>query len=183
MTPLLKNFVSIYADDTKLFSYLLDNQSTISIQEDLNKLAEWSQKMQMSFNPEKCHRMHLGFNNNHYKYSLPKIYSTVQKPTSISYTFYFHQLEEVQEEKDLGVIVDNKLKFKSHISQKISKANSMLYLIKNCFKHLDEKMFLLTLQVLGTSTLGIRQLSMESHHQRRHYPDWVRAEASHQVDP
>ena len=133
MTPLLKNFVSIYADDTKLFSYLCDNQSTISIQEDLNKLAEWSQKMQMSFNPEKCHRMHLGYNNNHYKYSLPKIYSTVQKPTSISYTFYFHQLKEVQEEKDLGVIVDNKLKFKSHISQKISKANSMLYLIKNCF--------------------------------------------------
>ena len=87
--------------------------------------------------------MHLGYNNNHYKYSLPKIYSTVQKPTSISYTFYFHQLEEVQEEKDLGVIVDNKLKFKSHISQKISKANSMLYLIKNCFKHLDENMFLL----------------------------------------
>ena len=143
MTPLLNNFVSIYADDTKLFSYILDNQSAISIQEDLNKLAEWSMKMQMSFNPDKCHRMHLGHNNNRYSYSLPKVYSTVEKSRSISYTFYFHQLEEVQQEKDLGVIVDNKLKFKAHISLKISKANSMLYLIKNCFKHLDEKMFLL----------------------------------------
>ena len=143
MTPLIQNFVSIYADDTKLFSYLLDNQTASTVQEDLNMLAEWSQKMQMSFNPDKCHRMHMGLSNKQYKYFLPKIYSTVEKSNSISYTFYFHQLQEVQQEKDLGVVVDNKLKFKTHISQKISKANSMLYLIKNCFKYLDEKMFLL----------------------------------------
>ena len=37
--------------------------------------------------------------------------------------------------------MDNDLNFKSHISQKISKANSMIYLIKNCFKYLDAEMF------------------------------------------
>ena len=40
MTPLIQNFVSIYADDTKLFSYLLDNQTASTVQEDLNMLAE-----------------------------------------------------------------------------------------------------------------------------------------------
>ena len=99
--------------------------------------------MQMSFNPQKCHRMHMGTNSNRYKYFLPKVYNTYQNPTSTCYTIYFHELEEVTNEKDLGVTVDAKLNFKIHISQKIAKANSMLYLIKNCFQHLDEKMFLL----------------------------------------
>ena len=66
----------------------------------------------------------------------------VKKSTSsINYNLHFYTLEEVDEEKDLGVLVDNNLNFKSHISKKISKANSMLYLIKNSFKYLDKQMF------------------------------------------
>ena len=97
--------------------------------------------MQMSFNPEKCHRLHLGKNNNQHPYYLPKIYATTETDTSISYTLYLHELQNVAEEKDLGVFVDKNLNFKKHISQKISKANSMLFIIKNCFKHLDQEMF------------------------------------------
>ena len=143
MTPLIQNFVSLYADDTKLYNYIINNRSAETVQEDLNRLAEWSAKMQMSFHPEKCHRMHLGTNTDKFKYFLPKVYSTFENPTSTCYTLYCHELEEVNHEKDLGVTIDTKLNFKIHISQKISKANSMLYLIKNCFQHLDEKMFLL----------------------------------------
>ena len=145
MAPLVQNFTSLYADDTNIFSYLLDNQAgphtPNSIQNDINTLSNWSEKMQMSFNPEKCHRLHIGKNNNHYPYYLPKIYATTETNTSISYTLYLHELQDVADEKDLGVFVDNKLNFKKHISQKISKANSMLYLIKNSFKHLDKNMF------------------------------------------
>ena len=145
MAPLVQNFTSLYADDTKIFSYLLDNQisphTPESIQNDINVLSRWSDKMQMSFNPEKCHRLHLGKSNNHHPYYLPKIYATTETATSISYTLYLHNLQDVQDEKDLGVYVDNSLNFKKHISQKISKANSMLYLIKNSFQHLDKNMF------------------------------------------
>ena len=97
----------------------------------------------MSFNPKKCHRLHLGNNTKKFKYFLPKVHTTFQKSNSICYTIHLHELEEVKQEKDLGITVDSKLNFKIHISQKISKANSMLYLIKNCFQHLDEKMFTL----------------------------------------
>ena len=99
--------------------------------------------MQMSFNPQKCHRLHLGKNNNQHPYYLPKIYATTENQSSISYTLYLHDLDNVEDEKDLGVFVDRNLNFKKHISQKISKANSMLFLIKNTFKHLDKNMFLL----------------------------------------
>ena len=141
MAPIVQNFISLYADDTKLFSYMLESNTSASIQEDINKLSSWSDKMQMSFNPEKCHRLHLGKNNKQHPYFLPKIYATTETPSSISYTLYLHRLENVPDEKDLGVFVDRKLNFKKHISQKISKANSMLFLIKNTFKHLDKNMF------------------------------------------
>ena len=111
------------ADDSKLFSYLLENNNGLhtstSIQEDINKLSTWSEKMQMSFNPEKCHRLHLGKDNNHYPYYLPKIYATTETSTSISYTLYLHRLEDVPDEKDLGVYVDRKLNFKKHLSKNL----------------------------------------------------------------
>ena len=116
----LQNFISLYADDTKLYNYILNHKSAETVQEDLNKLAEWSSKMQMSFNPEKCHRMHLGSNHSKFKYFLPKVNATFQNSTSTCYTLYCHNLEEVDAEKDLGVMMDSKLNFKKHISQKIA---------------------------------------------------------------
>ena len=97
--------------------------------------------MQMSFNVDKCHALHLGHRNKNHTYTLPKMSKINQNNHHISYTYTFHPLKNVIEEKDLGVIMDNNLNFKSHISQKISKANSMIYLIKNCFKFLDADMF------------------------------------------
>ena len=56
-------------------------------------------------------------------------------------------LENVKEEKDLGVIIDNQLKFHTHTSAAVKKANSILGLIKRSFVALDED----TLPLLFTS--------------------------------
>ena len=145
ISSLVKNFISLYADDSKLYSYLLDQQEDVhtaeSIQEDINTLSTWSRKMQMSFNPDKCVCIHMGNRNQEYDYFLPKIYSSYSNSNSTSYTLYCHPLKKVNQEKDLGVIVDSELNFKNHISQKIAKANSMIYLVKNCFHYLDKEMF------------------------------------------
>ena len=45
--------------------------------------------------------------------------------------------------RDLGVIVDEKLRFEEHISEKINKAYSMLGIIKRNFKYLDSKSFVM----------------------------------------
>ena len=144
VADIIQNFISLYADDSKLFSYILDthdNQHTqLSIQQDINTLCHWSDKMQMSFNVDKCHRLHMGPNNTKFHYSLPKISNLKQTNSSTSYTYTFHPLKQVTSEKDLGVTVDDKLNFKLHISQKIAKANSMIYLIKHYFKYLDADM-------------------------------------------
>ena len=56
-------------------------------------------------------------------------------------------LENVKEEKDLGVIMDNRLKFHTHASASVKKANKVLGLIKHSFAALDET----TLPLLYTS--------------------------------
>ena len=60
---------------------------------------------------------------------------------SISYDLIFHKLEQVESEKDLGVTIDRNLNFRKHISAKINKANSIIFLIKHTFKYLDIHMF------------------------------------------
>ena len=96
--------------------------------------------MQMSFNVDKCHRLHLGHSNTEFLYHLPKISNIRKSNNSMSYNYTFHPLKKVTSEKDLGVTVDDQLNFKLHISQKIAKANSMIYLIKHYFKYLDKDM-------------------------------------------
>ena len=46
------------------------------------------------------------------------------------------------EQKDLGVAIDNKLKFVPHIQAMVKKANRNLGLIKRTFSYLDKTVFL-----------------------------------------
>ena len=48
----------------------------------------------------------------------------------------------MNQEKDIGVIVDDQLKFENHMYEKIRKANNMMGLIRRSVIHLDEEMFL-----------------------------------------
>ena len=145
MPSMIQTFTSLYADDSKLFTYMQDSQehshTELALQEDINSLSRWSETMQMSFNVDKCHALHMGTANKNYTYTLPKVSEENKTTNSIGYTYTLHRLKNVQEEKDLGVIVDNQLSFKSHISSKISKANTMIHIVRNTFKYLDEAMF------------------------------------------
>jgi hypothetical protein len=51
-------------------------------------------------------------------------------------------IQQVTEEKDLGIIIDNKLKFKQHINLQTKKANQRLGMIKRSFDFMDKDMFL-----------------------------------------
>ena len=59
-----------------------------------------------------------------------------------NYTLLGQQLQEVQEEKDIGVIVDSQLSFESHISEKGNKATSMFGQLRRTIQCLNQKMFI-----------------------------------------
>ena len=128
VSTIINNIISLYADDTKLFNSLYE-YSTEIIQEDINILSRWADDMQMSYNVDKCHTLHLGNRNQKHTYFLPKMSNISRSSKYISYTYTLHPMKNVSEEKDLGVLIDEDLNFKSHISAKISKANSMIFLI------------------------------------------------------
>ena len=48
--------------------------------------------------------------------------------------------ESTSSEKDLGIIIDNRLNFQEHIYTQISKANKILGLIRRTFQYLDKEM-------------------------------------------
>ena len=127
----LESIISMYADDTKLYAAITSESSINSLKSDLKILEAWAKLMQMRFHPAKCKVMHLGKNN-------PK--TTYQMKTEDG---TYHNLEEVEVEKDLGVEVDNKLKFSQHIQSKINKANKVLGCLKHTFKYLNKEIFTL----------------------------------------
>ena len=132
----LKSLISMYADDTKVYTALVSESSLTSLKSDLRTLETWAKTMQMKFHPEKCKVMHLGRTN-------PK--TTYHMKTEEG---GYHELEEVEVEKDLGVEVDNKLKFSNHIQSKVNKANKVLGCLKYTFKNLNKEVFTLLYKAL-----------------------------------
>ena len=51
-------------------------------------------------------------------------------------------LLNTSKEKDLGVMIDEDLKFNSHINTIVNKANSIMGAIRRAFQHLDSATFL-----------------------------------------
>ena len=51
------------------------------------------------------------------------------------------EFKQSRQEKDIGVFVDDQLKFEYHMYEKIKKANNIMGLIRHSFIHLDESMF------------------------------------------
>ena len=52
-----------FADDTKLFCKVGNEERCEQLRADLRKLYKWSVNWQMLFNLEKCKIMHFGYNN------------------------------------------------------------------------------------------------------------------------
>ena len=82
-----------FADDSKLAKMIKDAEDARSLQENLDKICQWAETWKMSFNIKKCKVMHFGKNNIRYGYKMNG-----------------RDLEEVKEEKDLGVWMEEDMR-------------------------------------------------------------------------
>uniref|UniRef100_A0A803JYA6 Reverse transcriptase domain-containing protein n=1 Tax=Xenopus tropicalis TaxID=8364 RepID=A0A803JYA6_XENTR len=117
--------VSVFADDTKLYRPVNSIQDVTSLQQDLDQLAIWAAKWQMRFNVDKCKVMHLGCKN-------------MQAP----YTLNGTALGKSIMEKDLGVLVDNKLGCSKQCQAAAARANKVLSCIKRGIDSREEGVIL-----------------------------------------
>jgi hypothetical protein len=79
----------MFADDTKSWTKIETAEDSQTLQRDLDKLTEWSERWLLSFNPDKCKVMHIG-------HKLGTEYKMIDQGKDWI-------LQEIEEEKDLGV--------------------------------------------------------------------------------
>ena len=102
--------LSNYADDNTLYTsgYNLKEVKEVLLN-DLNKVTEWFFENYMVLNAGKCHFMCLGKNTE-----------------NETFTFKDTIMSNSKEEKILGVIIDNRLTFSSHIRELCKKASEKI---------------------------------------------------------
>ncbi len=120
MIMLIKKF----ADDTKGCSIANTVHDCELLQQQINKLYDWSQDWQMLFNMEKCKIIHLGANNMKFDYSMGGEY-----------------LKKADYEKDLGLYVHESLTPSLHIAEAVKKANQVLGQILRSVTYRDKVHF------------------------------------------
>ena len=69
MPEIVESMCQLFADDAKIFRNASSREDCIKLQNDSDKLTEWSARWQLSFNVEKCKSLHIGKNNSRHRYS------------------------------------------------------------------------------------------------------------------
>ena len=121
----VNNKVSIFADDTKLAAVVKDIDDNFKVQGDLNKLLSWAHKWQMTFNLDKCKVINMGKDNREFNYEMDG-----------------HWLSSVEDEKDLGVVIDKSLRFSKQCIEARNRANRVLGFIKRNVSYKSKEVIL-----------------------------------------
>ena len=106
----------LYADDLKLYTVFNASENCSNLQDKLNAVYHWSHEWQLGISFKKCNLMYIGH--------------TLCKPDLLLNDISLPIVEEV---RDLGVIIDSRLTFASHIKQAVVRANVRANLICKCF--------------------------------------------------
>ena len=100
------------------------------LQEDLNNLQKWENTWKMEFNPDKCEAISV---------------TNKRNPIKTSYDIHDKTLKHVKSAKYLGVTIDNKLTWNSHVDNICKKINSTrVFLQRNtrmCPRHIKARCY------------------------------------------
>ena len=117
--------MSKFADNTKLCHRARNPDDIMELQEYINKLVEWANKRQMSFNVDKRSVMHIGHNNMKNNYNM----SNQQLPTT-------------DEQRDLGIIITKDLKWQKQTAKSCKTANRVFWFIARNFRYKNKELVL-----------------------------------------
>ena len=121
--------VQIFADDTKLYRCIKSDADSRELQNDLSKVQGWSEEWKLCFSAPKCQVLRVSGSS-----------AQLNRPT---YQLNGVSLQNVTEQRDLGIIVDAELEYDKQIKKCIQKAYASWHIIKRTFESLNPKMFTL----------------------------------------
>ena len=109
--------VKLFADGTSIFSTIHDsNTSASNLNSDLQKISEWAFKRKMSFNPDPTKQVQEVISSR-----------KLIKPLHSLIKFNNIPVQNASSQKHLGLILDEKLNFESHLKEKCLKFNKGRY--------------------------------------------------------
>ena len=110
--------ISKFADDTKLCKRVDKPELRLQLPENINKLAEWSDRWMMPFITSKCTVMHLGCHNRNHQYAMDG-----------------NQITSVSLQRDLGILISSDLRWDHQVNESCKKASKVLGMIARNFMY------------------------------------------------
>ena len=107
----LDSTIRLFVDDIIAYLVIKSNSDALTLQRDLDKLAQWEQLWKMAFHPDKCNVLTISRN---------------KTPNKFKYCLHDHVLESVDKVNNMGVTISDDLKWESHINNICGKANTTL---------------------------------------------------------
>lgn len=130
--------LSKFVDDTKLVRVADTPEACATIQRDLDRLESWMERNLMRFSKGKCSILHLGRTSPRHEYRLGA-----------------YLLESSSVERDLRVMVDNKLTVSQQCALVARKVNGILTCIKKSMDSMSRKSYPFPLLNSGEATPGV----------------------------
>ena len=115
MPECVQSQIKLFADDSLLYRRIQDSTDSQQLQDDLDKLQEWEQKWQMSFNADKCEVICI---------------TSKKKPYCSDYFIHDQKLALRTEAKYLGVTICSDLSWSRHADNVTKKAKSTMGFLK-----------------------------------------------------
>ena len=135
----------IFADDCKLYGSISSRADQDQLQEDINRLCQWSDDWLLKFNVRKCKVVTFGTQKFEFDYTM--IEDGIAQ-----------ELNREDSEKDLGVHFSSTLNFEQHINNTVNKVNKIIGLIRRKFTYMDKNLFLTLYKSLIRSQLDYGNL-------------------------
>ena len=122
--------IYMYADDTKIYRVIREKHDQEILQKDFDSLKAWPDQWLLKFHPKKCYSITIGKkeDNDH-------TYCITDNGTK-------YDMTQINDMKDIGVIIDSDLKFENQINSKIGTANKILGIIRRSFMYLSAEDFI-----------------------------------------
>ena len=113
------SIAKMFADDTKVYNSIVTSADCDALQADLNALAAWSHLWLLEFNADKC------------------VVLRIKAAVSYLYSLNGVYLQEVVDQKDLGITVSNNLTPTRHVQDIVKKAHRKIAMFRRCFSGFD----------------------------------------------
>ena len=116
--------VKLFADDSALFRKIKSPNDHNILQADINNLILWENTWSMQFHPDKCQLLNI---------------SNKKTPSIHTYTIHNSHIQPTPNAKYLGITINNKLSWNTHIDTVCQKGNNTLNFLNRNFRHTSKK--------------------------------------------